>query len=106
MDGLKTLNRKLKSKLKSKDYDSAVEILKEEILKYYVQKLKQKDCKFKYTDVLSLIKKANALLTTEEQNNLNKYFMVTNDECCVEYELHNLMDIFLELKKGGNSNDF
>ncbi|MBR2588391.1 MAG: hypothetical protein IKD77_04195 [Bacilli bacterium] len=96
----------LKSKIKLKDYNSAIEILKKEITKEYVTKIQERDKNFKYSNILNLMSETRSLLSREYNITLKKYFIITNDECGVEYELHNLIEIYSKLKKGGISSEF
>ncbi len=106
MNNVHDIDNVLKLKIKSQDYNSAIDILKKEILKSYTVKIQETDRKFKYSNIINLMSKSSKILDKEYNNTLKKYFIITNDECCEEYELYTLMDIYSKLKKGGISNEF
>lgn len=90
----------LNKKIKEKDYFSSIQMLKKEIIKIYVEKVKQINPNYNYTTLLSLLDNIEKHLNEEEFFLFKEYYILTNEENNQIYELDSLLTIYNNLKEG------
>ena len=103
MENVNDLKNRLNDKIKLKDYTSAIQILKDSIIQFYIENVKEIDSSFKYTSITNLMEKSNKNLNLNLNKELCKYFNIINDDCSEQYELYCLMEIYSNINKGGYS---
>lgn len=91
----------LNKKITEKDYFSSIQMLKKEIIKIYIEKIKQINPSYNYTSLLGLLDNVEKHLNEEEFFLFKKYYILTNEENNKLYELDSLLTIYNNLKKGG-----
>ena len=84
----------LKLKIKANKYEEGINMLNTEIKNIYIKKIKQKEPNFKYLNMINLIEKAEDILSEKSFNNLKKFYILSNEECDISYELEWLMEIY------------
>lgn len=97
-----SLEENVKALLKNKEYNIAINSLKKEIVNLIVLKIKQKDSTYTYTNILNLIDKSEELLDSRCNIQLKKYYYLSKEDCCKEYEVYQLLDIYSNIRKWRN----
>lgn len=77
--------------------NDAINILKNEIIKIFINRIKEKNKNFKYTDIMQLANNIEEFLTNEEINIFKKYFVIINEQNHELYELDCLVEIYNKL---------
>lgn len=97
-----SLEENIKALLKNKEYNIAISSLKKEIVNLFVIKIKQKDSTYTYTNILNLIDKSEKVLNSKYNTQLKKYYCLSKEEYCEEYEIYQLLDIYSKIRKWKN----
>ena len=89
----------LKSNLSSKNYDTCISMLNDEIQSFYVDKIRKYNKYFKYTNMLDLLTMSKEYLSSKEYNQLKKFYFVNTRDCSQSCELVTLLNVYKELGK-------
>ena len=90
---------KLNLKIKLKEYNTSIQMLKKEIIQIYIQEIKKINKQYKYTNILNLLEKTKQLLNNNYYIQLKKYFIILNEECSEIYELQCLINIYNSIRE-------
>lgn len=93
-NSIKTL---LKEYLDKKEYDSYNEILKKEIIYFYVKKIQRKDENYLYSSLVELIDDAENYLSLKDIEILNKFYNLTKTNYDPEILSEKLIDIYVKM---------
>lgn len=94
-----SLENNIKALVKNKEYSIAINNLKKEIINHTVFKIKQKDSTYTYTNIFNLIDKSEEVLDSKYNTQLKKLYYLSKEDCCEEYEIYQLLDIYSNVRK-------
>jgi len=89
-------NRVIKGLIQEKKYSEAIKMLKDKIIEYVVDLIRNKDTSYEYTNVIDLIQVSNHYIEDERKNipiNL-EYFSIEEDEKIVLARLLEICEIY------------
>ena len=73
--------------------------MNDKIIKIFEDKIKQKNSKFKYINIINLMEVSKHELDISDNLLLQKFYMLRRKECDNEFELYELMKIYDKLTK-------
>ena len=84
----------LKKQIKNEEWENAINVLKNEIIKIYEIKIKENINDFKYTNVYTLKKYAEKYLNQKLINELNMFNIIYCEDMNELYKIQCLTDIY------------
>ena len=85
---------KFKESLSKKEYDDCVKLLSQNIKQILIEKVKEKDSSFKYTNVANLKNCCLELLDSKEKLVAMEFYKLQIEEIGIEYEVIKLMELY------------
>ena len=89
-------NKIIKQLIQDQRYSECTKIIKDKIIEYVVDLIRNKDSSYEYTNVIELIEMSNHYIDDERKNiarNL-EYFSIEEDEIIVLYRLLEICEIY------------
>ena len=97
-----SLENRIEALIKNKEYNLAIHTLKKEILNIFIMKIRDKDDNYIYTNIIELINKSKILLDRKSNTQLRKFYYLSKEDCCDEYEVYQLIEIYSNIRKWKN----